>query len=100
MSRRLRSISETPRLLYEFVWADCNGDEERCLYNVMKDCGVHIRRLSFPQHLIRPRKFPSTESQAILKLMQMVDMLQFCSNLTHLSLPPLDQSNSSGDNPD
>ena len=33
--------------------------------------------------------------------MQMAEMLQFCSNLTHLSLPALDYSNSSFDtNPD
>ena len=100
VSRRLRSISEIPSLLYGFVWPDCYWHEERCLYNVMKDCGVHIRRLSFPQQLIHPRRLPNTESQAIPKLMQMAEMLQFCSNLTHLSLPALDYSNSIFDNLD
>ena len=97
VSRRWRNISETPSLLCEFMWPDCNHHEERCLYNVMKDCGVHIRRLSFPQQVICPCRLPNTENQVILKLMQMAEMLQFCSNLTHLSLPALDHSNSSSD---
>ena len=97
VSRRWRNISETPSLLCEFMWPDCNHHEERCLYNVMKECGVHIRRLSFPQQVICPCRLPNTENQVILKLMQMAEMLQFCSNLTHLSLPALDHSNSSSD---
>ena len=97
VSRRWRNISETPSLLCEFMWPDCNHHEERCLYNVMKDCGVHIRRLSFPQQVICPCRLPNTENQVILKLMQMAEMLQFCSNVTHLSLPALDHSNSSSD---
>ena len=74
VSRRLRSISETPSLLYEFVWPDCNRREERCLYNVMRDCGVHIRRLYFTQHVIQPRSLPDTQSQAIRKLIKMSEM--------------------------
>ena len=97
VSRRWRNISETPSLFCEFMWPDCNHHEERCLYNVMKDYGVHIRRLSFPQQVICPCRLPNTENQVILKLLQMAEMLQFCSNLTHLSLPALDHSNSSSD---
>ena len=95
VSRKLRSISETPSLWREFVWPDCNPREEKRLKIVMKSCGMHIRRLSF-HHLNQPSVLPAS-SQTALKLVEisiMTKILQYCSNLTHLSLPALGDLNS------
>ena len=103
VSRRLWSISETPSVWRELVWPDCDRREENCLCNVLKISGIHTRRLSFPQHVIGPLALPnivrtvSKDNQTILKLVEMSEVLkilQYCSNVTHLSLPPLDHSNS------
>ena len=109
MSRRLRSISETPSVWRELVWPNCDRHEENCLRNVLKICGIHIRQLSFPQHVIGPPTLQyivktiskKNESETILKLVEMSEVLkilQYCGNVTHLSLPALDHSNSH--NPD
>ena len=105
VSRRLQKISETPSLWREVVWRDCNSCEEERLHNVMKACGIHIRRLSFSQHLIHPRTLPIVSQTTIklIKVSEMAKMLHYCSNLTHLSLPVLDHSkslNGGGDGPD
>ena len=109
MSRRLRSISETPSLWHEFVWPDYNRREEKCnLYNVIKACGVHIRRLSFPHHhglLYFPQQLGrqghlSVIDQTTLKLVErseVAKVLQYCRNVTHLSLPALDDVGSRDD---
>ena len=99
VSRRLRSISETPSVWRELVWPDCDRHEENCLRHLLKICGIHIRRLYFPQHVIGPLALPtivniiSKDNQTILKLVEMSEVLkilQYCSNVTHLSLPVLD----------
>ena len=110
VSRRLRSISETPLIWRVVVWSDCDRREEKCLYNALKVCGVHIRQLSFPQHVIGPIALPTIvktvgkeNGQTILKLLQMsevVKILQYCGNVTHLSLPAVDYSISHGDDLD
>ena len=97
MSRKLRSISETPSLWREFVWF-VNPLAEKCLHNVMKVCGAHIKRLSF-HHLVQPNVFPPTSSQKAIKLVkmsEMVKMLQYCNNITNLNLPALDHWSSRG----
>ena len=103
VSRRLRSISETPSVWRDLVWPDCNRREENCLCYVLKICGIHTRRLSFPQHVIGPLALPTIvktvlkDRQTILKLVGMSEMLkilQYCGNVTHLTLPALDHSNS------
>lgn len=71
VSRSLRSISETPSLWRNFVWYYYDRLEERCLCNLLKACGKHIVQLSFPHHVM-----PS----------KLVKLLQFCSNVRHLSL--------------
>ena len=93
-SREIRSISETPSLWRDFVWPDYNSREAECLHNVMKACGVHIRRLSFPQHLIQPVALTNIAqmSQKLMKMSKMAKMLQYCTNLTHLDLPLLTAS--------
>ena len=100
VSRKLRSISETPSLWREFVWF-VNPRAEKCLHNVMKACGAHIKRLSFHSHyLIRPNVLPPNSSQKAIKLVkmsEMVKMLQYCNNVTHLNLPALDHWSSHSD---
>jgi len=93
VSRRLRSISETPSLWREFVWSDCRYCEEKHLYNVLKVYGTHVRRLSFPQHLVQPVGTKcSYTTLAFVNTSEMMKMLQCCNNLTHLNLPPLDHA--------
>ena len=58
VSRRLQKISETPSLWHEVVWRDCSTCDEKRLHNVMKAFGIHIRQLSFFQHLIYLRTLP------------------------------------------
>ena len=100
VSRRLQKISETPSLWREVMWHDCSSCvETKRLLNVMKTFGIHIRQLSFFQHLIYPRTLPKV-SQTTIKLMKISEMakiLHYCSNLTHLSLPVLDYSESLND---
>ena len=73
VSRWLRCvIEETPSLWKEFVWPYYNSHEECSVKEVLKVCGQHIKVLSFPNSRV-----PST----------LVEMLQYCSNVQHLSLP-------------
>ena len=65
-------IEETPSLWKEFVWPCYNRHEECCVKEVLKVCGQHIKVLSFPNSRVS-----ST----------LVEMLQYCSNVQHLSLP-------------
>jgi len=103
VSRRLRSISETPSLWREFVWTDCNRREEKQLYNALKIYGTHIRRLSFPQRVVPPVTRTRNPSRcghttlAFVNGLEMVKMLQYCNNLTHLNLPALGHVGSSFD---
>ena len=72
VSRRLRSVSETPSLWNEFVWPYYHTADEGCVNNVLKMCGSHLKRLSFPHHM--------TSSK-------LTNMLEYCSNVIELSLP-------------
>ena len=71
VSRRLKDISETPSLWRKFVWRYYDRLEERCLCNLLKACGPHIAKLSFPNHVM-----PS----------KLVKLLQHCGDVRHLSL--------------
>ena len=72
ISRRLRSVIETPSLWREFVWPYYDDREELCINNVLETCGEYVKRMSFPDH-VTPSK--------------LVEMLQYCNGVTHLSLP-------------
>jgi len=74
VSRWMRcAVEETPSLWKEFVWPYYDKSrEEYCMEEVLRVCGQHIKVLSFPNC-----KIPST----------LVDMLQYCKNVQHLSLP-------------
>ena len=102
VSRRLQKISETPSLWREVVWCNCSSCKEKCLHAVMKAVGIHIRQLSFFQHLIYPRILPKVSLTTIkpMKISEMAKLLHYCSNLTHLSLPVVDYSEKSFNDPD
>ena len=72
VSQRLRTVSETPSLWREFVWDYYDTREETCVKNVLKKHGECIKRLAFPGYWA-PAK--------------LTEMLQYCSNVRHLSLP-------------
>ena len=69
VSRRLRSVSETPSLWRELVWRYSHTGDEGCVNNVLKVYGQHVKRLSFH---VTPSK---------------LKMLEYCSNVVKLSLP-------------
>ena len=72
VSRRLGSVIETPSLWREFVWPYYDDREEVCINNVLKTCGKYVKRMAFPDHVTASK---------------LVEMLQYCSGVTHLSLP-------------
>jgi len=73
VSRRLRTVSETPSLWSEFVWPLYDRREERSVMSVLKRCGEYIKRMFFPDHVT-----PSI----------LIKMLNHCNNVTELRLPP------------
>ena len=70
VSRRLRSVCETPSLWRELIWPDFNTREERCVKGALESCGQYVQRLSFPHH-VTPSKLA---------------ILRHCSNLVELRL--------------
>ena len=69
----MRHVTEgTPSLWKEFVWPYYDNREECSVKEVLKVCGQHVKVLSFPYCRV-----PST----------LVEMLQYCSNVQHFSLP-------------
>ena len=73
VSKRLKLVSETPSLWTEFVWPFYDCREELSVMNVLKACGMHIKRLLFPNHVSPPL---------------LIQMLSHCSKVTQLCLPP------------
>ena len=74
VSRKLRSICETPSLWHKFEWPcyeDCDRDE-LCIQTVLKSCGEHVQLLSFPDH-VPPSK--------------LIKFLDHCRNVTQLNIP-------------
>jgi len=72
-SRWLRCVTEgTPSLWKEFVWPYYGSHEECSMKEMLKVCGEHIKVLSFPNSRVIP---------------MLEDILQYCSNVQHLSLP-------------
>ena len=73
VSRWLRCVvEETPSLWKEFVWPYYNSHEECYVKEALKVCGRHVKTLSFPYCRVS-----ST----------LIEILQYCSNVQHLSLP-------------
>ena len=74
VSRWLRCVIEgTPSWWREFVWPYCDSREECSVKEMLKVCGQHIKVLSFPYSRVTSTR--------------LVEMLQYCSNVQHLSLP-------------
>ena len=72
VSKRLRSLCNTPSLWRKFIWPHFDiHREEYCVKSVLKSYGQFVKRFSFPHHVI-PSK---------------LTFLQYCSNVTELSLP-------------
>ena len=65
-------IEEAPSLWKELTWPYYESRQECSVKEVLKVCGQHIKVLSFPYSRV-----PST----------LVEMLQYCSSVQHLSLP-------------
>ena len=88
VSRRLRSIAETPSLWRVFTWSYYNCHEKDHLFGLMKKFGKHVERLSFPQHikLSRPAVKNVPHLAAAKSMHGLVDTLYYCNCLTHLSL--------------
>ena len=73
ISRWLRCVIDgMPSMWNEFVWPFYNNCEECIVKDMLKTCGQNIHMLSFPNCKIPPT---------------LVEMLQYCSNVQHLSLP-------------
>ena len=72
VSRTLRSVIETPSLWRKFEWPYYDDREKCCVNNLLKACGKYVRMVSFPDH-VTPSK--------------LMEMLQYCRGVTHLSLP-------------
>ena len=52
VSRKFRSVCNTPSLWRTFIWPNFDIREENCVRNVLKSCGQFINRLSFPHHVM------------------------------------------------
>ena len=72
VSQRVRAAVETPNLWKDFTWPHFDFREECSINNVLKSCGAHIKKLSFP-HLV------------VCSAVQ--SLIQHCTNLVYLSLP-------------
>jgi len=79
VSRKLRAATETPSLWTEFVWPLYHSREERSVMNVLKDFGRHVKRLTFPNHVAQSK---------------LLEMINCCGNLTHLTLPAVTELDS------
>ena len=74
VSRKIRSISETSTLWQNFLWPWYDSCEERGVNEVLKVCGTHIKRLTFPG--VSRGMAPSTAIQ----------LVQHCCNVTEITL--------------
>jgi len=74
VSRKLRSICETPSLWRKFEWPsyEDHESEEVSVHSVLKSCGEHVKLLSFPDH-VPPSK--------------LVKILDYCYNVKQLNIP-------------
>ena len=75
VSRKIRSISETSTLWKNFLWPWYDSREERSVNEVLKACGTHIKRLTFPGDFSAGMA-PSTAMK----------FLQHCCNVTEITL--------------
>ena len=74
VSRKIRSISETSTLWKNFLWPWYDSREERSVNEVLKACGTHIKRLTFPG-VSRGMASPTA-----------IQLVQHCCNVTEITL--------------
>ena len=74
VSRKIKSINETSTLWKNFLWPWYDSREERSVNEVLKACGTHIKRLTFPG--VSRGMAPSTAIQ----------LVQHCCNVTEITL--------------
>ena len=73
VSRRLRSVCETPSLLLrELIWPHLDVNRERRVKSLLKSSGRYVKRLSFPY---------------CVPLAKLKAVLQHCNNIVELSIP-------------
>jgi len=75
VSRRLQSACETPSLWREFEWLYYHTGDERCVSNILKLYGHHVKLLSFPHHVSSTSKLVKTWT--------------YCSNAVQLYVPTI-----------
>ena len=72
VSRKLRSVMDTPSLWREFSWPSYKSHEEQIIASILKSRGNYIKMLSFPDHV--PHTAPDVFSR-------------YCNRITTLSMP-------------
>ena len=84
VSRKLRSVCETPFLWRKFVWPYYYNGDDDCVHNVLKVYGQYVKRLAFYHGLYRVR------TKDVKLSSKLVNSLEYCVNLTKLSLPTIE----------
>jgi len=79
VSRKLRIASEAPSLWKTFVWPFYYTKNEYCVNNLLQLFGCQVKRLMFPHHVTAPN-------------LLLLNVLNYCSNVTHLGLPTINLS--------
>ena len=77
VSQRIKDISETPSLWEKFVWPDYEPDHI-CVSKALKIHGEYVKQLFLPVHVT---------------LASLLEMIQYCPMVKHLSLPRYTQLN-------
>ena len=75
VSRRLRSVCETPLLWREFIWPHLDIHEQRYVKNLLKLYGQYVKQLSFSDHVM------------VMPPVEFTAMLRHCVNLVELHIP-------------
>ena len=98
VSKRLRSVIETPSLWGEFVWPYYHTGDEGCVNNVLKVCGQHVKRLSihvsagqdvlsYYDELDEDWSYFGAKPGGRLRRPKLLEMLcKYCSDVLELSL--------------
>ena len=100
VSRKLRSVCETPSLWRDFVWPYYHNGDDDYVHNVLKLYGQYVKRISFYHGLYRVsrenRAYGFVDSKLDSDLVgdvthsQLLKYLEYCNNLTELSLPTIE----------
>ena len=72
VSPRFKHIMEVPSLWKDFVWPYYEPLRVCSVNKIFKAQGEHVRRIFFPAHVT---------------LANILEMVQYCTKVTHLSLP-------------